>query len=134
LHRFENRGLKMSEEIKPSVQEVSTHDAELIAENIEEGIEKPPTVNIDADYDAAQQLSVNPNAQTEQGAKALQETLAPNFKVPEPEEKELGTQVTGTPEDYMKMASEISSLPEDTGSNVSDDLVKKALEMGKPGQ
>jgi hypothetical protein len=32
------------------------------------------------------------------------------------------------------MASEISSLPEDTGSNVSYELVKKALEMGKPGQ
>jgi hypothetical protein len=124
----------MSEEIKPSVKEVSTHDAELIAENIEEGIEKAPSVDFDADYDAAQQLSVNTNAQTAKGAKALQETLAPNFKVPEPEEKEVETQVTGNPEDYMKMASEISSLPEDTGSNVSDELVKKALEMGKPGQ
>ncbi|AFZ04441.1 hypothetical protein [Calothrix sp. PCC 6303] len=124
----------MSEEIKPSVKEVSTHDAELIAENIEEGIEKAPTVNLDADYDAAQQISTNRNAQTEQGIKELEASLAPKFQVPEPEQKEAQTQATGTPEDYMKMASEMSAVTENSGGNVSDDLVKKALEMGKPGQ
>jgi hypothetical protein len=123
----------MSEEIKPSVKEVSTHDAELIAENIEEGIEKAPTVDFDADYETAQKLSENRNAQTQEGLKAIEETLAPNFKVPEPEEKEVGTQVTGNPDDYMKMASEMTSSSESTG-NVTDDLVKKALEMGQPGE
>jgi CHASE1-domain containing sensor protein len=123
----------MSEEIKLSVEQASTHDAQLIAVNVEEGKEKTPNVNLDADYQAAQQLSNNRNAQTEAGKKALEETLAPKFKVTEPEEKEVETQATGNPEDYMKMADEISPLP-DAAGNVSDELMAKALEMGKPGQ
>lgn len=123
----------MSEEIKLSVTEASTHDAQLIAENVEEGKEKSPSVNLDADYQAAQQLSTNRNAQTEEGKKALEETLAPKFKLTEVEETKVEPQATGNPEDYLKMADEISSLPDATG-NVSDELMAKAIEMGKPGQ
>jgi hypothetical protein len=122
----------MSEEINLDVEQ-TTHDAQLIAANVEEGKEKAPQIDLDADYQAAQELSTNRNAQTEEGVKALEETLAPKFKVSEPKEEIRETQVTGNPEDYMKMADEISSLPDSAGGNVSDELVKKALEMGKPG-
>jgi hypothetical protein len=123
----------MSEEIKLSIQEASTHDAQLIAENIEEGKEKSPSINLDADYQAAQQLSTNRNAQTEEGKKALEEKLAPKFQLNEPEKTEVETQVTGNPEDYLKMADEISLLPDAVG-NVSDELMAKALKMGQSGQ
>lgn len=122
----------MSDEVKVNPNEVLTQDAQLLADNIAAGVEKAPQVDFDADYEAAKQMSVSEIDKTGEGAKAAEEALAPDFEVPKPEEKETEAVATGNPSDYMDMASDVVEGNEGVG-NVSDDLMKKAIDMGKPG-
>ncbi|MBW4669362.1 MAG: hypothetical protein KME60_18570 [Cyanomargarita calcarea GSE-NOS-MK-12-04C] len=124
----------MSDEIKPNVAEAPTHDAQLAAENIASGEEKAPKVDFDADYEAAQQLSVSEIDRTAEGAKAAQEATAPKFEMPQAEETTFKAEATGNPDDYLEMANDISGSPNEAVSNVSDDLLQKAFEMGQPGK
>lgn len=123
----------MADEIKTNPEVASTHDAQLLAENIAAGEEKAPKVDFDADYEAAKQMSVSEIDKTEEGQKAAEEALAPKFELKEPEETTIVAQETGDPADYMQMAGEIASRDEAVTS-VDDDLLKKALEMGQPGK
>ncbi|TBR58822.1 hypothetical protein BLD44_003870 [Mastigocladus laminosus UU774] len=91
----------MSEEIKPNVAQASTEDARLVAEEIASGEAKAPTVDMDKDYQAAQQFSVG------EGAKADQDTTAREYQIPESEEEKTEAQPTGDPADYKAMAEEI---------------------------
>jgi hypothetical protein len=124
----------MSDEIKPNVAQAPTHDAQLAAENIASGEEKAPKVDFDADYAAAQQLSVSEIDRTAEGAKAAEEATAPNFEISQPEETTFKAEATGNPDDYLEMANDISGSPNEGVSNVSDDLLQKAFEMGQPGK
>ena len=123
----------MPDEVKPDAKQAPTQDAQLAAENMTSGAEKTPTVDFNADYEAAQQFSVSEVDRSGAGAEAAEAATAPDFKVPEPEETKVAAQPTGNPDDFLAMAKDFSSTTEGV-SNVSDDLMKKALEKGQPGQ
>jgi hypothetical protein len=123
----------MADEVKVNSTEVSTHDAQLLADNVAEGVEKAPKVDFDADYELAKEMSVSPIDNTEEGQKAAEAAVAPQYEMPEPEDMRVEPGVTGNPDDYVNMASEIGSRDEAV-TQVDDDLLKKAFEMGKPGQ
>jgi hypothetical protein len=121
----------MSEEIKPNVTEAPTEDARLAAEEIASGEAKAPSVDMEADYQAAQQFSVSEIGRTGEGAKAAQDATAPKYQMPEAEEKKTEAQPTGDPADFKAMAEEISSSNQAV-TNFSDDLVQEALKKGQP--
>ena len=116
----------MSEEVKPNAKEASTQDAQLVAENIISGEEKAPTVDAEADYQAAQKFSVPNVDRTGEGVKAAEATTAPEISAPEKTTVEAKS--TGNPDDYREMAKEIGGSKDDAVSSVSDQLVDKALE------
>ncbi|MUL37408.1 hypothetical protein [Gloeocapsopsis dulcis] len=115
------------EEIRPNPDQATTQEAQLAAESIAEGKEKVTDIDFDADYAAAQQMSVSDIDRTDAGAQAAQKATAPQFEVSQPEETRTET-TTGNPEDYKQMAQESSA---ESTTEVSDDLVKKALDKGK---
>ena len=119
-------------ELNANVSNLESHDAALAKEAIAEGEEKAQKVNVEADYEAAQQFSVSEVDRTGEGAAAAEVATAPKFKVSQPEETPIVAEPTSDPGDYMEMAREVSSAPSGAAS-VTDDLVEQALEMGKPG-
>ncbi|MBW4614741.1 MAG: hypothetical protein KME21_15980 [Desmonostoc vinosum HA7617-LM4] len=121
----------MTDEVKPNPTEATTHDAQLAAEGMASGKEKTPKVDFDADYAAAQKLSVSEIDRTGKGEAAAQAATGSKYKVPEAKEIKTEAQATGNPKDYMELAKEVGNS--ETVTNVSDDLVEKALEKGKPG-
>ncbi|MEI2583057.1 hypothetical protein [Scytonema sp. PRP1] len=121
----------MPEEIKPNQSQAPTHDAQLAADNIASGEEKTPSVDMEADYQAAQRLSVSEIDRTGEGAKAAQEATAPKQEVSEPQQTTTQAQPTGNPSDYVDMAKEIGGSRNQGGTNVTDDLVEKAKEKGQ---
>lgn len=124
----------MTDEVKPDAKQAPTQDAQLAAENMASGQEQVPTVDMEADYAAAQQMSVSKIDRTGEGAQAAEAATSSQFKVSEPEEtRKTVAQPTGNPDDYLEMAEDADSTT-DTGTNVSDNLIDKALDMGKPGQ
>jgi hypothetical protein len=124
--------LAMSEEIKPNPNEAPTHDAQLAAENIASGEEKAPKVDFDADYAAAQQFSVSEIDRTGEGASAAEAATASQFELSQPEDTRTEAQATGNPDDYLELAKEVGASRNEAVTEVSDDLVKQALEKGQP--
>ncbi|WP_026732600.1 hypothetical protein [Fischerella sp. PCC 9605] len=120
----------MPEEIKPNVSEAPTKDAKLAAENIASGEEKAPSVDMESDYQAAQQFSVSEVDRTGEGAKAAEQATAPQYQMPEATEVKTEAQPTGNPNDYKEMANEVGASQEAVTS-VSDDVLKQALEKGQ---
>ena len=127
----------MTDEVNSDPKQATTQEAQLAAENMASGVEEKPEVDFDADYEAAQQFSVSDVDRTGGGAAAAEAATAPDFQVSQPQETKTAAQETGNPSDYLDMAEEVA---EDVGSqteagtgNVSDDLIDKALDMGKPG-
>lgn len=99
----------MPEEIKPNVNPASNQDAQLTAESIASGQEKAQAVDFDADYAAAQQMSVSDIDRTGEGAKAAQSATAPEHQMSsKPEETRTEAQPTGDPADYMDMAKDVT--------------------------
>ena len=127
----------MPEEVKPDPTQAPTQDAQLAAESMLSGQEETQAVDFDADYEASKEFSVSDVDRTGEGAAAAEAATAPQFEVHQPEETKIEAKPTGNPDDYREMAEDVA---EDVGAasegvaNVSDDLVKKALDMGKPGQ
>ncbi|MBD6616600.1 hypothetical protein FNW02_12340 [Komarekiella sp. 'clone 1'] len=121
----------MPDEVKPNTNEAPTHDAQLAAENIASGEEKAPTVDFDADYAAAQKFSVSEIDRTGEGSAAAEEATASKYNVSKTEEVKTQAQPTSNPEDYVELAKEVGSSQTEGVSNVTDDLVKKALEKGE---
>lgn len=99
----------MAEEVKPNPNEAPTQDAQLAAENIAAGEEKAPTVDVEADYAAAQQFSVSEIDRSGEGAMAAEKATQPEFQVSETEEAKTEAKPTGNPADYMDMAKEVNS-------------------------
>ena len=123
----------MAEELNPNPTEATTHEAQLAAENMVEGVEEAPKVDVAADYEASKEFSVSEIDRTSEGAQAAAAATAPKFEVTKPKETEFKAEPTGNPSDYLDMAKEVSQTPAASG-NVTDDLVQKALEMGQPAQ
>ncbi len=119
------------DEVKPDPTQAPTQDAQLAAESMLSGQEKTQTVDFDADYEASKQFSVSEVDRTGEGAALAEAVTAPDFEVSEPEETKIQAEQTGNPDDFREMAKDIGSTNE--APNDSDDLVKKALDMGKPG-
>ncbi|MBD2495208.1 hypothetical protein [Nostoc sp. FACHB-280] len=122
----------MADTIKPNPNEATTHDAQLAAENMASGEEKLQKVDFDADYAAAQQFSVSEIDRTPEGEAAAQAATAPKLEVPEAEDRSTEAQPTGNPDDYLELAKEVGRSDNEGVSNVSDDLVKQAIEKGQP--
>ena len=123
----------MPEEVKPDPKQAPTQDAQLAAESMAAGEEETQSVDFDADYEASKEFSVSEVDRTGAGAEKAEAATAPQFKVSEPEETKPQAEPTGNPDDYRDIAKAASSKTEDV-TNVSDDLVKKALEKGQSGQ
>lgn len=123
----------MPDEIKPDATQAITQDAQLTAESMTEGKEKMPSVDVDADYAAAQQFSVSDIDRTPEGAEAADKATAHQFATTTPSETNSQTQSTGDPSDYMAMAKDVGA-PTGAAGNVDDDLIQKALEKGQPGK
>ncbi len=121
----------MPDEVKPNLNEAPTHDAQLAAESIASGEEKAPTVDFDADYAAAQQFSVSEVDRTGEGTAAAEAATAPKYKTSKPQETKTQTQSTGNPDDFVELAKEVGNSATEGITNVSDDLVQKALEKGQ---
>lgn len=119
------------EEVKPNLNEASTQDAQLAAESIASGEEKAPTVDFDADYAAAQKFSVSEVDRTGEGAAAADSATAPKYQTSKPQETKPQTQSTGNPDDFLESAKEVGNSRTEDATNVSDDLVKQALEKGE---
>ena len=98
----------MPDEIKPNPNQAPTQDAQLAAEQMTSGEEKAPVIDVEADYEAAQQFSVSDVDRTGEGAKEAQEVTSPQLEVPKPEEKKTEAQPTGNPADYMEMAKDVT--------------------------
>jgi len=122
----------MADTIKPNPNEATTHDAQLAAENMASGEEKVQKVDFEADYAAAQQFSVSEIDRTPEGEAAAQAATAPKIEVPEAEDRTTEAQPTGNPDDYLELAKEVGGSRNEGVSNVSDDLVKQAMEKGQP--
>ena len=123
--------LIMPDEIKPDLNEATTHEAQLAAESIASGEEKAPKVDFDADYAAAQQFSVSEVDRTGAGAAAAEAATAPQYKTSKPEETKTQSQSTGNPDDFLELAKEVGNSPTQGVTNVSDDLLKQAFEKGE---
>ncbi|MEH1853860.1 MAG: hypothetical protein V7L11_19805 [Nostoc sp.] len=121
----------MPDEVKPNLNESPTHGSQLAAESIASGKEKAPTVDFDADYAAAQQFSVSEVDRTGQGEAAAEAATAPKYKTSKPQETKTEAQSTGNPDDYIELAKEVGNSKTEGVTNVSDDLVKQALEKGE---
>lgn len=120
-------------EVAASLNSPENHDAKLAQEAIAAGEEKAQKVNVEADYEAAQQFSVSEVDRTGEGAKAAEEATGHQFELSQPETTTIVAESTSDPADYTEMAKDVSPVP--TGAaNVTDDLVKKAIEMGKAGE
>lgn len=118
--------------------EAQTHDAQLVAEEISAGDQPAPKVDVSADYEAAQEFSTSSIDADGKGQELAEAATAPQFEVHSAEETELSTgdlasEPTGDPDLYRDMAKEVTHGSGAAG-NVDDDLVKKALELGKPGE
>ncbi len=127
----------MTDEVKPDPKQATTQESQLAAENMTTGVEETPVVDFEADYEASQQFSVSDIDRSSEGAAAAEAATAADFKVSQAEETKTESQSTGNPSDYLDMAKDVA---EDVGSqteagtgNVSDDLINKALDKGKPG-
>ncbi|MEA5600230.1 hypothetical protein [Nostoc sp. UHCC 0252] len=121
----------MPDEVKPNVNEAPTHDAQLAADNIASGEEKAPNVDFDADYATAQQFSVSEVDRTGKGTAAAEAATAPKHQVSTPAETKTQAQSTGNPDDYVELAKEVGNSKTEGVTDVSDDLVKQALEKGE---
>ncbi|MEH2027794.1 hypothetical protein [Nostoc sp.] len=121
----------MPDEVKPNVNEAPTHEAQLAAESIASGEEKAPTVDFDADYEAAQKFSVSEVDRTGKGEAAAESATAPKYQTSKPQETKTQTQSTGNPDDFLELAKEVGNSNTEGVTNVSDDLVQQALEKGE---
>lgn len=121
----------MPEEIKPNVSQAPTEDARLAAENIASGEEKAPSVDMEADYQAAEEFSVSDVDRAGEGAKAAEQATAPEYQMPEAQETKTKAQPTGNPEDYQEMAKDVGGSTDQGVTSVSDDLVQQALDKGQ---
>lgn len=110
-----------------------TYDAQQMAEEIAKGEQKAPKVDVEADYEAAQEFSVSEVDRTGEGESLAADAVAPQHQVPQAEAPKLTTEPTGDPDQYREMAKEVGHQA-NAPSTVSDELVQKALEKGQPAQ
>lgn len=102
-------------------------DAEMLKEAISEGDTKGLSVDVGADYKTAQEMSTGSVDAAE--AEAI---VAPDLEVSTPAQVAVPTMSANDQIDYTDMAKDVNPAGSAAG-NVSDELMKKALDLGKPG-
>jgi hypothetical protein len=112
---------------QPDWENTENFDAEVIKEAIVEGDEKAPEIDVASDYAASKQMSGGIV-----DAETAEELVKPQFEVKQPEEVVTGAEPTSQSADYLNIAKEINPNPAGA-SNVTDDLVAKAIAKGQPG-
>ncbi|HEY9694089.1 MAG TPA: hypothetical protein V6D15_17950 [Oculatellaceae cyanobacterium] len=123
----------MNEEIKANPTEAVTHEAQLAAENMATGVEEVPNVDIEGDYEASKAYSVSDVDRSSAGEVAAESATASNFEISQPEETTSQAQPTGNPNEFRDMAHDVNRRTEEPSAS-SDNLIDKAIEMGKPGK
>ncbi|MBD1920169.1 hypothetical protein H6F77_03445 [Microcoleus sp. FACHB-831] len=123
----------MTEELKPDPNQATTQDAQLAAESMLAGNEDTPEIDVAGDYEASKAFSVSAIDTTEEGAKAAEAATAPDFKVSDATEMKSSPEAKNSPDDYRQMAADVNPQASKQPSLDSDDLVKRAIELGKPG-
>jgi hypothetical protein len=118
-------------EVSKEANNSQTFDAQQITESAEAGEQKLPTVDVSADYEASKEFSVSEVDRTSAGAKAAAAATKPQFDIPAPKDIPMSANSSGKPDDFRAMAKEVK--PAGTSGNVTDDLVKKAHDLGTPG-
>ncbi len=118
-------------EVSKETNNSQTFDAQQITENVEAGEQKLPTVDVSADYEASKEFSVSEVDRTSAGAKAAAAATKPQFDIPAPKDIATSADSSSKPEDFRAMAKEVR--PAGAPGNVTDDLVKKAIDRGTPG-
>lgn len=88
--------------------QTQSFDAQQMVEDIKEGEQKAPSVDVDADYEAAKAFSVSEIDATEEGAAAAEAATSNQFEVSTPQATETEAQPTGDPSDYLEMAKEVN--------------------------
>ncbi|NJL21772.1 MAG: hypothetical protein HC895_14730 [Leptolyngbyaceae cyanobacterium SM1_3_5] len=88
--------------------QTQSFDAQQMVEEIQEGGQKAPSVDLDADYEAAKSFSVSEIDATEEGAKAAEAATSSQFEVSQPQSAPTEAQATGNPDDYLDMAKEVN--------------------------
>lgn len=123
----------MAEQLQPKPNQAPTHDAQLTAENMVKGTEKAPEIDVNADYEASKAFSVSEIDRTGEGGAAAAAATKPQLEVPQAQETTYKAESTGNPKDYVDMARDVNPVAEGA-TNISDDLVQKALEKGQAGK
>ncbi len=70
----------MAEELKVDPKQAVGQEAELAAENMVEGVEKTPEIDVDADYEASKQYNVSDIDRNETGAGAAAGNVPQEFR------------------------------------------------------
>ena len=122
----------MNEEIKANPTEAVTHEGQLAAENMATGVEEVPNVDIEGDYEASKAYSVSDVDRSQAGEVAAESATASKFEISQPEETTSQAQPTGNPNEFRDMAKGVNPRAGQSSAS-SDDLIDKAIEMGKPG-
>lgn len=112
-------------DVKPDWENTENFDAEAVKEAISEGDQPEPKVDVSADYEASKEMSGGVV-----DAETAEKMVAPQLEMPEPMETKHATGSDSNPEDYKDMAKDVSPAPQGT-SNVTDNLVEKAIEKGQ---
>lgn len=95
----------MPEELDDQTQ---SYDAQQLVEEISEGEEKAPQVDVDADYEAAKSFSVSEIDATEAGAQAAEAATATEQHVSEPTATKMDAEAHNDPSDYRDMAKDVN--------------------------
>lgn len=70
----------MAEELNVDPKQAVGQEAELAAQNMVEGTEKKPEIDVDADYEASKEYSVSDIDKSEAGAKAAASATPNEFR------------------------------------------------------
>lgn len=88
----------------------SNFDAQRMKEDIAKGDENMPSVNVEDDYELAQEFSVSEIDRTAEGAEAAKAATAPDFQVKQ--DSSIGQSQAGAsdadPEAFREMAREVN--------------------------
>ena len=98
----------MPDELKPDPKQAVGQEAQLAAENMAEGTEKTPEVDVDADYEASKAFSVSDVDKSGAGAEAAAAATAPQRETPAPPDMSDSPHTTGNPDDYREMAKDVN--------------------------
>ncbi|MBI4781071.1 MAG: hypothetical protein HY785_07070 [Oscillatoriophycideae cyanobacterium NC_groundwater_1537_Pr4_S-0.65um_50_18] len=91
-----------------NLDSAASFDAEQLKEDIGKGETKKPKVNLEADYELAQEFSVSEVDKTGAGVEAAKAATESKFELNQPQSaKPQSAESTGNPEDFLEMAKDV---------------------------